>query len=64
MLFLIRVILPIILELARKSGMINMVEEEIIKFGMSLKRYNEPEDFPLPLPATKTPNNLQPQKVK
>lgn len=50
---LIRYGLPLILQLARKWGLINMVEAEIVKFGMSLKTYHEPDDFPLK-PSGKT----------
>lgn len=55
---LIRYVLPVILQAAYKSGLINLVEREIIKFGMSLKTYHEPEDFPLPPPALNTNRNL------
>lgn len=43
---LIQSVLPAILQAAYKSGMINLVEEQLIKFGMSLKTYHETTDFP------------------
>lgn len=55
---LIRYGLPLILQLARKWGLINMVEAEIIKFGMSLKSYHEPEDFPLSPPGKTNESNI------
>lgn len=43
---LIQSVLPAILQAAYKSGLINLAEKEIIKFGMTLKTYHEPSDFP------------------
>lgn len=51
-------LLPVLLSAARKSGMINLVEEELIKFGMSLKTYHEPEDFPLAPPGKTNESNI------
>lgn len=55
---LIQSVLPAILQAAYKSGLINLAEKEIIKFGMTLKTYHEPSDFPdaPPLNQTNKPN--------
>lgn len=55
---LIRYGLPLILQLARKWGLINMVEAEIIKFGMSLKSDHELKDFPLSPPGKTNESNI------
>lgn len=56
--FLIRYVLPFILQAAYKSGLINLVEREIIKFGMSLKTYHDPDDFPLKPPRVNVNRNF------
>lgn len=43
---LIRYVLPAILRMAVKSGFINEVEKQLISFGLSLKTYSAPADFP------------------
>lgn len=51
---LIRYVLPAVLKLAYKSGLLTLVEKEFIKFYASLRTYHETDDFPLP--STKQTN--------
>lgn len=52
---IIRFGLSIILQWAFKSGRINLVEEELLKFGMSLKTY---PGFPKPEPESTNEHNF------
>ncbi len=65
--FAVKVLLPLMINWAIKHDMIGHVTGALAKFGLAvseLKTYHEPSDFPQSIPATLTPNNLQPSKVQ
>lgn len=55
---LIRYALPALLRMAVKSGLINEVEKQLIHFGLSLKTYSTPSDYPAAPPEVNSNRNF------
>lgn len=55
---LIQSVLPAVLQAAYKSGMINLVEKNLIDFWADLKSEHEPEDFPAAPPGQTNEHNF------
>lgn len=53
---LIQTVIPSLLSMAYRSGMVNLVEENVILFWTQLRSFHEPEDFPSP-PTGQTNNH-------